>query len=120
MKLIDNKLEENADWFLGDKLKIYYITGRLAGNPAINILPYLNPDNPEYIDIVLKLKTYLKATYNNPDRRRKAQVEWEGLRIYLPDSYKSKTVDYKLFKLAFTRLAVELKKNKLDWNNEFK
>lgn len=44
--LVETKLTDNHDWFLNVMSELRYVTGRMAGDPARDILPYMHPDKP--------------------------------------------------------------------------
>lgn len=116
---VESKLTDNADWFLTEMSKVRYVTSRLAGAPAIDILPYMSPDNPHHLDSVDAIKKHLHSAYEETDRKRKAQDEWEKLRMGDCKTYKAEKVDFQLFKNAFVRLGAELRKPKDEWKEAF-
>lgn len=119
MMQIENKLSDNADWFPTDLSAVRYITGRLGGQPARDIVPYVQEDHPERLLTAADMKAHLRQQYEDADRKRKAQNEWDALRMIDPKTYKAEKVSYQSFRNAFVRLAGELRKPKSVWKDEF-
>lgn len=115
----DNRVIENADWFATEASKVRYYAGRLAGRPAFDIVQSLNPDNPERIATVEQMREYLMLNYADSDRRRRAQNEWDTLRMMDPKTYHATRVEYQTFKNTFMRLATEVRLPRAAWKDEF-
>lgn len=119
-----HKLLSNWDWFDSDRAKVRYVTGRLAGQPALDILPYIDPKNPMALSDAKKIIEHLEQNYYDADRQRKAIVQFEKLRMLDPETYwpkdaEKKAVDYQKFRNTFVRLAAQLQKPKDQWKDEF-
>lgn len=116
---VDNKLTGNKDWFPEEAAEVCYITSRLAGNTATDILPYVDADNPHCITTKAGIKEHMFAIYDEPDRKRKAQEQYDRLRMMEPKTYGAEKSDYHAFKTAFVRLAAELRLLAADWKDAF-
>ncbi|KAK4220516.1 hypothetical protein QBC38DRAFT_505673 [Podospora fimiseda] len=67
-RLLRNRLEVNADHFDNEKAKCAHIEGRLGGDAARNLAPYLRDRHPDKLDAADKLLDHLWKEYYNPDR----------------------------------------------------
>ena len=83
---------------------------RLAGNVSKDTIPFLKSTNPDRFKDVKEMLDHLEANYGDPDRKSKAEIEWDNLRMGFPETYGSKgdKIYYVRFRNCFTRLAVEL------------
>lgn len=52
---------------------------RLAGKASKEAIQLLKSANPERFKNVKKMLDYLEAIQGDPDRKRKAEIEWDNL-----------------------------------------
>ncbi|POS85196.1 hypothetical protein EPUL_003123, partial [Erysiphe pulchra] len=73
------------------------------------------------IDLATSMLDHLEALYGDPERKRKAENEWDKLCVIDPESYGNKIndVSYLRFRNAFCRLAAELQKPRSEWKSAF-
>ncbi|RKF81804.1 hypothetical protein GcC1_021023b [Golovinomyces cichoracearum] len=85
---------------------------RLASKASKETIPFLKNSNPERFKSAKSMLDHLEAQYGDPDRIKKAENEWDKLRMMDPESYGNKCNDisYIKFRNAFCRLGVELQK----------
>ncbi|KAK4220515.1 hypothetical protein QBC38DRAFT_462538 [Podospora fimiseda] len=102
-----------ADHFDNEKAKCAHIEGRLGGDAARNLAPYLRDGHPDKLDAADKLLDHFWKEYYNPARDEEALDEFEDLVM-------SKTDDFTQFKNKFVRLAGECCKPKSEWKKELK
>ena len=76
---IEARLRDNADWFSTEEQKINYVMRRLAGNASKDTIPFLKSTNPDKFKDVYEMLDHLEANYGDPDRKRKAEIEWDNL-----------------------------------------
>ncbi|RKF78610.1 hypothetical protein GcM3_062031 [Golovinomyces cichoracearum] len=64
---------------------------------------------------------HLENQYGDPDRRRKAENDWDNLRMTYPESYgcKGDQISYVRLRNCFTRLAAELGHPRKGWKSAF-
>lgn len=118
---VEARLRDNADWFPTTDHQINYIMRRLAGKPSRETKPFLKSSKPERFTSATSMLDHLEAQYGDPDRKRKAEDEWDKLRMIDPESYGNKynAVSYIRFGNAFFRPAAELQKPRSEWKLEF-
>ena len=118
---IEARLRDNADWFPTADQQTNYIMRRLAGKASRETIPFLKPSNPERFKTAKGMLDHLEAQYGDPDRIKKAENEWEKLKMSDPESYGNKlnNISYLRFRNAFCRLAAELQKPRAIWKTAF-
>ena len=118
---IEARLRDNEGWFSTEEQKINYVMRRLAGNASKDAIPFLKSTNPDKFKDVYEMLDHLEANYGDPDRKRKAEIEWDNLRLVFPETYGSKNdkISYVRFRNCFTRLAAKLKRPRYEWKDAF-
>ncbi|RKF73999.1 hypothetical protein GcC1_087030 [Golovinomyces cichoracearum] len=84
---IEACLGDNADWFDTEDQRISYVMRRLAERASRETVPFLKSSNPERFRNAEEMLDHLENQYSDPDRRRKAENDWENLRMTYPESY---------------------------------
>lgn len=116
---MNHRVTTNRDWFPDEEAVVRHFAGRLGGQPAEDIIPYVDEENESRITTIEGMKRHLKLQYDDADRRRKAQAAWDDLRMMVPKTYNSTAVNYQAFKNAFIRLAEQLGKPLAGRKEEF-
>ncbi|RKF74841.1 hypothetical protein GcM1_237055 [Golovinomyces cichoracearum] len=86
---IEARLRDNADWFDTEDQRINYVMRRLAGRALRETVPFLKSSNPERFRNAEEKLDHLENQYGDPDRRRKAENDWDNLRMTYLESYGS-------------------------------
>lgn len=96
------KLRANADRFNTEELRIAYIAGRVGGEAANHLRPYLDEEHPLYAETADQLFAKLQEVYRDPNRLDKARASFHKLSMGPKD-------DFHTFHTRFIQLAYEAK-----------
>lgn len=109
---MQNKLMVNADHYPDEFAKINYIETRLGGKADDDIAPYLEIDNPFYIDTAEALLEHMMTQYGDPNKDADALDKWEDLQMKAGD-------DYNEFRHKFVRYVSLTSQPKSSWKTAF-
>lgn len=65
------------------------------------------------------MKKHLFLAYDDDNRKRKAQEDWDNLRMAIPSTYGSTKVDHQTFRTTFNRLGAERKIPAAQWKDAY-
>ncbi|RKF74344.1 hypothetical protein GcC1_085019, partial [Golovinomyces cichoracearum] len=82
---VEARMRDNADWFPTPDQQINYIMRRLAGKASKETIPFLKNSKPERFKSAKSMLDHLEAQYDDRDRIRKAENEWDKLRMTDPE-----------------------------------
>lgn len=111
IRKMENKLDANEDHWATDRQRQGYIEGRLTGNIANTLAPYLEKDHPDQIKSSEELLKWLRNECDNPNKRIEAKTSYKQLFMKNTDSFLS-------FKNQFVGLAGEIHLPKAEWKVE--
>lgn len=108
-----NKLKVNHDHVADDYVRRAYIEGRLRGDAAKSLMPYLASSHSDQLQTADQVLSHLWDEYHDPNKQEKARVEYEKLEMKPGD-------DFATFKNCFVRLAGQCRKPETEWKAELK
>lgn len=94
------KLRANADRYNTEEIRIAYVAGRVGGEAADHLRPYLDEENPAYAETADQLFARLQEVYRDPNRLDKARASFYQLSMGPKDDFHS-------FHTKFIQLAYE-------------
>lgn len=111
LRRLTNKLDANADHWPTERLKLGYVEGKLGGDIATAVAPYLEEGHPDRIETTAQLLTWLNNECDNPNKKIIAKEKYRKLMMKNSDSFQE-------FRNRYVGLAGETHLKKTDWKAE--
>ncbi|OJD23554.1 hypothetical protein ACJ73_05087, partial [Blastomyces percursus] len=87
------KLENNADHYTTEALRMAYVESRTGGNAANHLKPRLRDESPNKFRTAKEMLDCLKIIYLDPNRVQTAKTEFRRLKLVITDFHSQSSFD---------------------------